>query len=297
MPIKEKNDNSLDGTNKVTTFSSLSKNLKATVLSFYEDFSTKKPESISAILTVLRQPLHKALEEQEIKAGTYNKPLALLRKEVIITNTSNNLASEEVTMLKMHEEQSEIYNEPLALLRKQFYEKAATKQDKEPPAAPPAPELNKYLLNKELSVMEVSNGLKPKIVALSDAHQEQNISAINSEAEFAEQNTAYVPSSIQKALYNASIGFKMLDSAVDSARFIHEPTANNATKVIVDSAHIYSMLAGFNLYSAVISAAEIIYLGSIGEYGKVLQNAVITTAYMALPYAVAVWSAATSSWV
>ncbi|WP_339051752.1 ankyrin repeat domain-containing protein [Candidatus Lariskella endosymbiont of Epinotia ramella] len=323
---KENNSNSLNGETKKTDWNNLKTNLKTTVLSFLIAPKEAKPESISisAILEALRQPLHNALETQEIKAGTYNKLLALLRKEVtqkgMLTNTSNNLSSKEVAMPKVYEEQSEIYNEPLASLRKALYakddtdtnnlislnvpalevpyeqseqlkelislrkakyEKAGATPDKEPP--PPAPELNKYLINKELGVMEVS-GLKPKIVALSDASQEQNVYAINSKAEFAKQNTAYVPSSLPKTLYNVAVGFKVLDTAIDTTRLLYEPTANNATKVIVDSAHIYSMLAGFNLYSAVINAAEIIYLGSIGEYGKVLQNAVITTAYMGLSY-------------
>ncbi|WP_339051753.1 ankyrin repeat domain-containing protein [Candidatus Lariskella endosymbiont of Epinotia ramella] len=314
VPIKDEHDNSLDGTNKVTTFSSLSKNLKTTVLSFLIAPKEAKPESIKAVFTVLRQPLHKALEEQEIKAGTYNKSLALLRKEVIqkdmIPNTLNNLSSLEVAMPKVYEEQglyakddtdttnlislnvpvleapyeqSEQLKEPISL-RKAKHEKAGATPDKEPPAAPPTPELNKYFINKELGVMEVSNALKPKTVALSDAHQEQNISAINSEAEFAEQNTAYVPSSLPKTLYNVAVGFKVLDTAIDTTRLLYEPTANNATKVIVDSAHIYSAFYGWNWPSVFVTVADGIYSGYIGEYGKVLQNAGMTAAYMGLSY-------------
>lgn len=54
-------------------------------------------------------------------------------------------------MPEVHEEQSGIYNAQLASLCKAMYEKAATvegnKQDREPPASPPVPELNKYLLD------------------------------------------------------------------------------------------------------------------------------------------------------
>ncbi|MHC0448538.1 MAG: hypothetical protein ACRY3E_00305 [Candidatus Lariskella arthropodorum] len=108
--------------------------------------------------------------------------------------------------------------------------------------------------------------------------------AINSEAECAEQNTAYVPSSLPKTLYNVAVGFKVLDTAIDTTRLLYEPTANNATKVIVDSAHIYSAFYGWNWPSVFVTVADGIYSGYIGEYGKVLQNAGMKVAYMGLSY-------------
>ncbi len=47
------------------------------------------------------------------------------------------------------------------------------------------------------------------------------------------------------------------------------------------------MLHGFNWYSNAVNAADIIYLGYLGEYGAVLRHAVITAAYTGLHYSAA----------
>ena len=88
---------------------------------------------------------------------------------------------------------------------------------------------------------------------------------------------------IQALIYKTTIGFKSLDTTVDIARLIYEPTFQNVKKVALDSAYLYSMYQGINGVSAMISGSEAIYQTYYGEYTQAFQTATTTIGYMALP--------------
>jgi len=88
---------------------------------------------------------------------------------------------------------------------------------------------------------------------------------------------------IQIMTYKANIGFKMLDTIVDSGRLVYEPTIQNAKKVILDSVYLYSMSSGVNGLVGAIIGSETLYQTYLGDYAQAFKTTVITIAYMALP--------------
>jgi hypothetical protein len=84
-------------------------------------------------------------------------------------------------------------------------------------------------------------------------------------------------------LHRASIGFKALDVAVDSARLAQEPTMVQAKKLTLGYAYLHGMIAGVNKYSAAISGAEVIYQMHLSEYQKAFEVATTTLSAMFLP--------------
>ncbi len=88
---------------------------------------------------------------------------------------------------------------------------------------------------------------------------------------------------IQTVIHKSNVWFKVLDMAVDSGRLIYEPTLANTKKVALDSTYLSSMYHGVNGYSSIISAVDVLQLAYQEEYLQAIQQAVTTTAYMALP--------------
>jgi hypothetical protein len=88
---------------------------------------------------------------------------------------------------------------------------------------------------------------------------------------------------IQTSIHKLNVGFKMLDTAVDSGRLIYEPTFRNANKVALDSTYLYSMYSGANGLCAVVTGSEALYQTYLGEYTQAFQTIATTIAYMALP--------------
>jgi len=78
------------------------------------------------------------------------------------------------------------------------------------------------------------------------------------------------------------MGFKMLDTVVDSVRFMHEPTVAHAKAVAFDSSYIYSMYYGVNSYVSVITTVDVLYNAYHGEYRQAVKQAATTVGYMAL---------------
>ncbi|MEK6734066.1 MAG: hypothetical protein AABY27_03065, partial [Pseudomonadota bacterium] len=89
---------------------------------------------------------------------------------------------------------------------------------------------------------------------------------------------------IQPFISKANIGFKAIDTAVDVTRLIYIPTIDNAKVVLLDSTYIYSMYAGINSYSSIISGYDILYKAYQGEYYQAIIQAKTTISYMLLPY-------------
>lgn len=163
-------------------------------------------------------------------------------------------------------------------------------QDLELPVSSHAQQLNELFIDETLSAAEVVYGIDFKVIDLPETYQKQSTIALFREEEFIEQNIAGTHT-ILETLHDMSIGFKALDVAINSIRFAQEPTASNARKVIIESAHLYTMFSDFNWYSNVVNMADIIYSGYLGEYNKVLQYALVTVTYMGLPYAAACFGA------
>ncbi len=92
---------------------------------------------------------------------------------------------------------------------------------------------------------------------------------------------------IQTIIYKSNIGFKAIDTVVDSGRLIYEPTFQNVKKVVFDSAYLYSMYQGINGVSALISGSEAMYQTYYGEYTQAFQTVATTIGYMALPSLIA----------
>ena len=88
-------------------------------------------------------------------------------------------------------------------------------------------------------------------------------------------------------LHIATIGLKILDTAVDSMRLVSEPTAANAKKVVLDSAYLYFTYSGVNGYSAAVASIEASYQLYQGEYQDALKVVASTAGYMSLSYALA----------
>jgi len=88
---------------------------------------------------------------------------------------------------------------------------------------------------------------------------------------------------IQTALHKTTIGFKSFDTVVDIARLMYEPTFQNAKKVVINSAYLYSMYQGINGVSVVIGGSEALYQTYSGEYMQALNTVATTAGYMALP--------------
>ena len=88
---------------------------------------------------------------------------------------------------------------------------------------------------------------------------------------------------IQLMIYKANIGFKILDTVVDSSRLVYEPTFQNTKKVALDSTYLYSMYWGVNRFAAVITGSEALYQTYIGEYAQAFKTVATTIAYMSLP--------------
>lgn len=89
---------------------------------------------------------------------------------------------------------------------------------------------------------------------------------------------------IQPIIYKASIGLKALDTAIDVTRLIYIPTIDNAKKVLMDTAHIYSMYSGINgLFPIIINSYDVLYKAYKGEYYQAATQATTTVSYMLLP--------------
>jgi hypothetical protein len=88
---------------------------------------------------------------------------------------------------------------------------------------------------------------------------------------------------IQSVIHKANIVFKAVDTAVDSARVVYEPTFHNTKKVALDFTYLYSMYYGVNGYSSVIGAVDVLRLAYQEEYTQALKQAATTIGYMALP--------------
>lgn len=63
---------------------------------------------------------------------------------------------------------------------------------------------------------------------------------------------------LQSMIYKTNIGFKTVDTAINTAKVIYEPTLDNAKKVVIDTAYLYGMYNGFNGYSLAINTAELL---------------------------------------
>lgn len=86
--------------------------------------------------------------------------------------------------------------------------------------------------------------------------------------------------------HKTTFGFKILDSVVDSARLIYEPTLDNAKKLALDTTYIYSMQYGVNGYSSFIGIIDMTYKAYQGEIGQAIMQGVTTIGYMAIPYVI-----------
>jgi hypothetical protein len=84
-------------------------------------------------------------------------------------------------------------------------------------------------------------------------------------------------------IHKSNIGFKVLDTVIDSGRLIYEPTFQSAKKVAFDSTYLYSIYSGVNSFSIVITGSEAIYQAYQGEYTHAFKTVSTTIAYMALP--------------
>ncbi|MCT4635303.1 MAG: tetratricopeptide repeat protein [Rickettsiales bacterium] len=97
------------------------------------------------------------------------------------------------------------------------------------------------------------------------------------------QKLADKAQAVQPMLYKAGIVFKGLDTAVDTARLIYEPTIENVKKLAFDTSYLYGMYHGVNGYSSIVSATDILYKAYQGEYTQALKQLTTTASYMALP--------------
>ena len=88
---------------------------------------------------------------------------------------------------------------------------------------------------------------------------------------------------IQPIIYKVGMGFKILDTAIDGIRLIHEPTIEHVKKVTIESTYVYSMYSGVNGYSSVISGADILCKIYQGEYLQAFNQATTTISYMLIP--------------
>lgn len=92
---------------------------------------------------------------------------------------------------------------------------------------------------------------------------------------------------LQPFVYKANMGIKITDTLVDIARLVYTPSVNNAQKTLMDVAHIYSIYAGINGYSALITSCNLIYKVYEGEYTQAISQAATSMGYMLLPTMVA----------
>ncbi len=88
---------------------------------------------------------------------------------------------------------------------------------------------------------------------------------------------------IQSIIHKANIGFKVLDTVVDSVRVVCEPTFHNTKKVALDSTYLYSMYYGVNSYSSVIGVVDVLLAYYQEGSTQSLKQAATIISYMALP--------------
>jgi tetratricopeptide (TPR) repeat protein len=121
--------------------------------------------------------------------------------------------------------------------------------------------------------------------------------AINEITLFAEQGgetkheSAVPENSLAKLttdLHRASVLFKALDFAVDSARLVQELSLPAFKKLVLDYAYLQAMVSGVNSYSAMIAGAETLYQIQLGEYKKPFHVASSTISAMSLPVVIAI---------
>jgi hypothetical protein len=88
---------------------------------------------------------------------------------------------------------------------------------------------------------------------------------------------------IQSIAYKTIFALKSLDTLIDSARLIYEPTIDNSKKLAFDISNMYSIYSGSYGYSQLISAADVLYKSYQGDYEQALKQTLTSAIYMALP--------------
>jgi len=92
---------------------------------------------------------------------------------------------------------------------------------------------------------------------------------------------------IQPFVYEAVIGLRVLNSAVDSMRLVNEPTIENIKKALFDIAYLYGLYHhGVNSYYIAMSAAEALHQLCQGEHYQALKQVATTGFYMSVQYVI-----------
>ena len=84
-------------------------------------------------------------------------------------------------------------------------------------------------------------------------------------------------------LNQASLGFTLLDSTIDTLRLASQPNINNLKEVMFDMSYLYGMYYGINSYTLSINGLDIIEKLYQGEYTQMLKQTGTICSYMAMP--------------
>jgi len=103
---------------------------------------------------------------------------------------------------------------------------------------------------------------------------------------FTEEFEKFIPS-LQESIAQATLGFKIVDTATDGARLLYEPNFVHTKALVLDTTYLYSIYSGVNGYSSFITAADVSYKLYQGDYMEAMQHTASAAAYMALPSIVA----------
>jgi hypothetical protein len=98
--------------------------------------------------------------------------------------------------------------------------------------------------------------------------------------------------SLQSILQQLNGFFIASDFTVDSLRLAHEPIAYNIKKIVFDITYLYAAYNGWNNHVVLVGGligggGDTLYQLYLGEYKEAFRSAASTTAYIALPYLLA----------
>jgi hypothetical protein len=87
-------------------------------------------------------------------------------------------------------------------------------------------------------------------------------------------------SGVKDIAYQANLGIKALDTAVDTLRFLHAPSFENWRTAVLDVNHLAGMYYGSNVYFYAIMASDVLDKAYEGKWYEAAQDTALSVAYL-----------------
>jgi uncharacterized protein YacL (UPF0231 family) len=85
---------------------------------------------------------------------------------------------------------------------------------------------------------------------------------------------------VKDIAYQANLGIKALDTAVDTLRLVYAPSVENLYTVVKDVNHLFSMCYGGNIYSYAIMASSVLAKAYEGKWYEVAQETALSASFL-----------------